>query len=129
MDSVMQWLFFAMAVLNPITIPTADEKLMVYRAMGETRGEGFESVVAVVGTMLCRKEQGYGSTEQVLAAYYAKDFVVSDEIVSDVMRESKCQGYKYALSHNDIEYLKIPSNAPRVCYGDTCLFEAWHDGR
>lgn len=97
----------------------------VSRAMGEARGDGDEAVSMVIGTMLCRLEEGYGTPEQLLAAYYAPDYPVSAPLVES-FGSATCEGYKYALSATlDIPRLGIPEDEPRKCVGDTCFFKRW----
>jgi hypothetical protein len=111
------------AVLSDLS--PAHQAAFVYRAMGEARGDGHEAVSMVIGTMMCRLQSGYGTPEQLLSAYHAKDYLVSDEIVASY-GFSACEGYKYALSASiDIPYLEIPESEPRKCLGDTCFFERW----
>lgn len=97
----------------------------VSRAMGEARGDGDEAVSMVIGTMLCRLEEGYGTPQQLLGAYNAPDYPVSASLVES-FGGATCEGYKYALSATlDIPHLGIPDSEPRKCIGDTCFFKRW----
>jgi hypothetical protein len=101
-----------------------EQKKMVYRAYGESRGDSDEAVETMIGTMICRYEQGYGTVDQLLMAYNAPDFPVNDELIVN-HRDSHCQGYKYALSTHDTVYLGIPAGEPRLTIGDTHFFVRW----
>lgn len=106
------------------SFPVEIQEQFVSRAMGEARGDGHEAVKKVVGTMICRFEDGYGEPHELLGAYYAPDFPVTPELVEG-FGDAQCEGFKYALSSNDIAYLQIPTDEPRECVGDTCFFRRW----
>lgn len=136
MQKVVDVLLVIISIYSPVESPRVLSDLdprvqsaFVYRAMGEARGDGFEAVSMVVGTMMCRLEEGYGTPEQVLDAYYAQDYLVDAGVIAS-LGDSACSGYKYALSASiDIPYLNIPEDEPRKCVGDTCFFKRWVDNR
>lgn len=102
----------------------ADQRKFVERAYGEAQADGHEAISMVIGTMICRQEQGYGTADQLLTAYYAPDVAVSDETIL-TYAHSQCAGYKYALSTSDTVYLGIPASEPRHTVGDTHFFVRW----
>ena len=105
-----------------------EKRKIVYRSIGEVGPDNEVAIQNVIATMMCRIDNGYGGVDDILGVYFARDYHVSDVSVNRLFH-TYCLGAKYALSIQDVKYLKIPDDEPRVCIDNTCFFLNGVDNR
>jgi hypothetical protein len=105
-----------------------EKESIVYKSVGEAGKWNQDGVSGVIATIMCRVDRGYGSVDDIMSAYYAP-FVKVDKEYIDRVFHTECRGARYALSYDDIEYLRIPVSEPRICVEGTCFFLEWVDNR